>query len=67
MVSFGICLSDEDLDLPKLYWIPKLHKNVYKQRYKAGSAKCSTKSHPTILTGILTAVKEVLQKYCNTA
>ena len=34
---------EEDMDLPKLYWIPKLQKNPYKQRYIAGSAKCSTK------------------------
>ena len=63
-VTFGISLSEEDIDLPKLYWIPKLHK---KQRYIAGSAKCSTKPLSQILTRILTAVKEGLQKYCGTA
>ena len=55
------------LTFPKLYWIPKLHKNPYKQRYIAGSAKCSTKPLSQILTRILTAVKEGLQKYCDTA
>ena len=40
MLTFGISLPEEDIDLPKLYWI---HKNPYKQRYFAGSAKCSTK------------------------
>ena len=63
MLTFGISLPEEDIGLPKLYWIPKLHKNPYKQRYIAGSAKCSTKP----LTQILTAVKEGLQKYCDTA
>ena len=48
-------------------WIPKLHKNPYMQRYIAGSAKCSTKPLSQILTRILTAVKEGLQKYCDTA
>ena len=43
MLTFGISLPEEDIDLPKLYWIPKLHKNPYKQRYIAVSAKCSTK------------------------
>ena len=33
----------EEYELPYLYWIPKLHKNPYKQRYIAGSSKCSTK------------------------
>ena len=27
MLTFGISLPEEDIDLPKLYWIPKLHKN----------------------------------------
>ena len=67
MLTFGISLPEEDIDLPNLYWIPKLHKNPYKQRYIAGSAKCSTKPLSQILTRILTAVKEGLQKYCDTA
>ena len=67
MLTFGISLPEEDIDLPKLYWIPKLYKNPYKQRYIAGSAKCSTKPLSQILTRILTAVKEGLQKYSDTA
>ena len=43
------------------------HKNPYKQRCIASSAKCSTKPLSQILTRILTAVKEDLQKYCDTA
>ena len=30
MISFGISLSDEDLDIPKLNWIRKLYKTSYK-------------------------------------
>ena len=67
MLIFGISLPEEDIDLPKLYWIRKLHKNPYKQRYITGSAKCSTKPLSQTLTRILTAVKEGLQKYCDTA
>ena len=29
MQTFGISLPEEDIDLPKLHWIPKLHKNSY--------------------------------------
>ena len=47
--------------------ILKLHKNPYKQRYIAGPAKCSTKPLSQILTRILAAVKEGLQKYYDTA
>ena len=67
MVSFEISLSGKDLDLPKLYWIPKLHKNPYKQRYVAGPAKCSSKPLSQILMRNLTALKEGHLKYCNTA
>ena len=56
----------EDCDLPSLYWIPKLHKSPYKQRFIAGSAKCSTKPLSVLLTSILTEVKDGLQKYCET-
>ena len=67
MLTFGISFPEEDIDLPKLYEIPKLQKNPYKQRYIAGSAKCSTKPLSQILTRILTAVQEGLQKCSDTA
>ena len=57
---------DDDNELPYLYWIPKLHKTPYKQRFIAGSKKCSTKLLSVLLTKILTAVKERLQMYCAT-
>jgi hypothetical protein len=47
----GIC-RDEELDLPSLYWIPKLHKCPFKQPYIDGSAKCSTKPLSKLLTCI---------------
>ena len=46
-----------------LYWIPKLHKCPYKQRYITGVAKCSAKPLSKILASIFTAVKTGLQKY----
>ena len=53
--------------LPSLYWISKLHKCPFKQRYIAGSAKCSTKPLSKLLTCILSAVKTGLQSYCDTS
>ena len=50
-----------------MYWIPKLHKSPYKQRYIAGSFKCSTKPISKLLTKILTTVKDGLQTYCDVA
>ena len=67
LYSFGISTKDEELDLPSLYWIPKVHKCPFKQRYIAGSAKCSTEPLSKLLTYILSAVKTSLQSYCNTS
>jgi hypothetical protein len=67
LCSFAISTKDEELDLPSLYRIPKLHKCSFKQRYIAGSAKCSTKPLYKLLTFVLTAVKTGLQSYCDTS
>jgi len=59
-------ITKENEDLPYLYWIPKLHKNPYKERYIAGSSSCSTKEMSIHLTKILSAVKEGQQASCDT-
>ena len=43
LTSFGIQANSEELDLPYIYWIPRMHKNPFKHRYIAGSSKCSIK------------------------
>ena len=63
--SFGLDINSKSCDLPSLYWIPKLHKSPYKQRFIAGSANCTTKPLSILLTSILSAVKSGLQKYCD--
>ena len=65
MSSFAIDTVGKDTDLPLLYWIPKLHKDPYKQRFIAGSSSCSTKPLSKLLTSILTTIKDGLQKYCD--
>ena len=67
LTSFGIQATDEELDLPYIYWIPKMHKNPYKHRFVAGSSKCSTKPLSILLTKLLTHIKQGLQKYCETS
>jgi hypothetical protein len=62
----GISTVDEKLDLPALYWIHKLHKCPFKQRYITGSAKCSMKYLSKLLICILSAVKTGLHSYCDT-
>ena len=65
--SFEISTKDEELDLPSLYWISRLHKSSYQQRYIAGAAKCSTKILSKLLTSILSADKISLQSYRDTS
>ena len=43
ITSVGLEISEEDQNLPYLYWTPKLHKSPYKHRFIAGSSKCTTK------------------------
>ena len=56
LTSFGIQTTDEELDLPYIYWIPKMHQNPYKHLFIAGSSKCSTKPLSILLTKLLTHI-----------
>ena len=44
-----------------------MHKNPYKHRFIAGSARCSTKPLSILLTKLITHFKQGLQKYFETA
>ena len=59
-------LTEEDQNLPYLYWTPKLHKSPYKHQFVAGSSKCTTKDLSCLLTKLLSTIKDGLVRYCNT-
>ena len=59
-------MSEEDKNLPYLYWTPKLHKVRFKHCLIAGSSKCTTKDLSCLLTRVLTTVKDGLSRYNNT-
>ena len=67
LTSCGIQANSKELDLPYIYWIPKMHTIPYKHRFIAGSSKCSTKPLFILLTKLLTHIKQGLQEYCETA
>ena len=46
----GYTLSDKELDLPTMYWIPKMHKNPTKHRFIVASKSCSTKQLSTAVS-----------------
>ena len=41
--NFNIKSKEVNLCIPRLFWIPKLHKNPYKYRFIAGARQCSSK------------------------
>jgi len=55
------------MDLHSLYWIPKLHKCPFEQRYIAGSAKFYTKPLSKLSTCIISVIKTGLQSYYDTS
>ena len=65
ITSVGLEMSEEDQNLPYLYWTPKLHKSPYKHRFIAGSSKCTTKDLSCLLTKLLSTIKDGLVRYCN--
>ena len=66
ITSVGLEMSEEDQNLPYLYWTPKLHKSPYKHQFIAGSSKCTTKDLSCLLTRVLSTIKNGLVRYCNT-
>ena len=60
ITSVGLEMSEEDQNLPYLYWTPKLHKSPYKHWFTAGSSKCMTEDLSCPLTKILSTIKDGL-------
>ena len=56
LMILGVETSDDELDLPYIYLIPKMHNNPYKHRFIAGASKCSTKPLSILLTKLLTHI-----------
>ena len=51
--------------LPTMYWIPKLHKSPYKERFIANSTSCTTTNLSILLTSCFTKIKEHVERYAD--
>jgi hypothetical protein len=51
------------MNMTTLNWMPKLHKNPYRERYNDGCSNWSTKELSITMTIMLSAVKERPQSY----
>ena len=63
--KFDVNVKERQDRLPTMYWLPKLHKRLYKARFIANSSSCTTKIFK-LLTSCLTAIKAKVIKYCET-
>ena len=64
--NFNIRVSEDNLCLPRIFWIPKLHKNPYKSRFIAGASKCTTlKQISVAVNKACKVLKEYFSKYCS--
>ena len=64
--KFELFVYGDHSKLPKLYWLPKLHKQPYKSHFIANSSACTTTKLSVLLTSCLTAIKNNTIKYCTT-
>ena len=64
--KFAVSIKEKQDRLPKLYWLPKLHKRPYKARFIANSNSCTTTVLYKMLTSCLTAVKQHWIRYYDT-
>ena len=62
-----IDIKMDKCELPTFYWLPKLHKRPYKSRFISNSSHCSTTILSKHITSALTAVKDHIIKYSETA
>ena len=57
--KFGLFVDEDHSKLPTLYWLPKLHKRLYKSRFIANSSACTTTELSILLTSCLTSIKNM--------
>ena len=62
--KFKVRIEENQIKLPTMYWIPKLHKQPYKSRFIANSSSCTTTNISKLLTSCLTAIKTHVHRYC---
>ena len=63
--EFAVSFKAGQYRLPRLYWLPKLHKRPYKTRFLANSSSCTTTELSKLLTSCLTAIRKHVIKYCD--
>ena len=58
-------VSEDNKKLPRIYWLPKLHKNPSKFRFIIAAPKCSIKPLATSITLALKLLYKQIESYNN--
>ena len=59
-----IKIPEDIKQLPKFYWLPKMHKNPIGSRFIATSSVCTTKPLSQLLTSSLKLITKNFKEYC---
>jgi hypothetical protein len=65
MKKVKIDIQEDQLQLPILLWLPKMHKNPTKQRFIAASHSCTTKPASALITKCLKLIQKAHKIYCD--
>ena len=60
-----VSINPDQHKLPFLYWLPKLHKNLYKTRFISNATNTTTTNISKLLTSCLTELKSHVHRYCS--
>ncbi len=63
--SYNLSVLQKDMMLPRIFAIPKLHKNPVKMRYISGASKSSIRGVSLLIQRILKHLLKFLQRYCS--
>ena len=64
LMQSGIDVEDQHACLPSFYWLPKLHKTPYGNRFIAASNKCTTKQLSSLLASCFKTIITHFKQYC---
>ena len=59
----NITVTDKELDLPKMYWIPKKHKHPTGKRFIIASKQCSTKQVSTAVSNAFKLIYSQVENF----
>ena len=55
--------ASDNMKVPLMYWLPKLHKTPYKSWFISASSKCSTTNVSILSTTALTTIKTLIVNF----